>query len=123
MLAVVNGVDITEYINTKSYKVNADKDYESWLDGNRREHRIYTRTRIEGSFEVALYGKDNMLTQNFLDLWEGAVDNEVVTMGVFVQNTNRMETIEAYYEFTGKSHRKMLNGNYCDVLTVKITER
>lgn len=123
MLAVVNGVDITEYINTKSYKMNADKDYESWLDGNRREHRIYTRTRIEGSFEVALYGKNNMLTQNFLDLWNGAVDNEVVTMLVYVQNTNAMETIEAYFEFTGKSHREMINGNYCDVLTVKITER
>lgn len=123
MLAAISDVDITEYINEKSYKMNAEKDYDSWLDGNRREHRIYTRTRVEGSFEVALYGKNNMLTQNFLDLWNSVVDNEIITMLVFVQNTNKMEAIEAYFEFTGKSHRKMVNGNYCDVLTVKIKER
>lgn len=123
MLATVNGVDITEYINPKNYKMNADKKYESWEDGNLREHRIYTRSKIEGSFDVALYGLNNMLTQNFLDLWNGAVDNEIVTMSVFVQNTNKMETIEAYFEFSGKFHREMINGDYCDVLTVKITER
>lgn len=123
MLVTVNNVDITKYINPKTYKMNAEKEYESWLDGNYREHRIYTRTRIEGSFEVALYGQDNMLTQDFLDLWEGAVENEIVTMLVYVQNTNKMEAIEAYFEFDGKFHREMINGNYCDILTVKITER
>lgn len=123
MLAEINGIDITNYINEKSYKMNAVKSYESWLDGNFHEHRIYTRTKVTGSFEVALYGKNNMLTQNFLDLWESAVSNDIVTMLVFVQNTNKMEAIEAYFEFEGKSHRKMINGNYCDVLTVKITER
>ena len=123
MLVTVNNVDITKYINPKTYKMNAKKEYESWIDGNYREHRIYTRAKIEGSFEVALYGQDNMLTQNFLDLWEGAVNNNIVTMLVFVQNTNKLEAIEAYFEFSGKFHRKMINGNYCDVLTVKITER
>lgn len=123
MLASVNGIDITEYINPKNYKMNAERMYKSWEDGNLREHRIYTRSKIEGSFEVGLYGQNNMLTQNFLDLWDGAVDNEVVTMLVFVQNTNKMEAIEAYFAFDGKLHREMINGNYCDVLTVKITER
>lgn len=123
MLVMVNNTDITEYINKKTYKMNAEKSYESWLDGNYREHRIYTRTKIEGSFEVALYGKNNMLTQNFLDLWNGAVNNEIVTMGVFVQNTNKFEMIEAYFEFDGKAHREMINGNYCDILTIKIIER
>lgn len=123
MLVTVNNVDITKYINPKTYKMNAEKEYESWLDGNYREHRIYTRIRIKGSFEVALYGQDNMLTQDFLDLWNDAVENEIVTMLVYVQNTNKMEAIEAFFEFDGKFHREMINGNYCDILTVKITER
>ena len=123
MLVTVNNVDITEYINPKTYEMNAVKTYESWLDGNYKEHRIYTRTRIEGSFEVALYGQSDMLTQDFLDLWNGAVDNDIVTMLVYVQSTNKMEAIEAFFEFVGKSHREMINGNYCDVLTIKITER
>lgn len=123
MLVTINGTDITEYINPKTYKMNAEKSYESWLDGNYREHRIYTRTKVKGSFDVALYGQNNMLTQNFLDLWNGAVVNEIATMGVYVQNTNKFQMIEAYFELDGKFHREMINGNYCDVLTIKITER
>lgn len=123
MLAMINGVDITEYINTKTYKMNQEKQYESWQDGNYREHRIYTRTRIEGSFEVALYGKNNMLTQDFLDLWESAVHNNIVTILVYVQNTNKNETIEAYFKFDGTFHRELINGDYVDILSVEITER
>lgn len=123
MLVLVNNVDITEYINPKTYKMNAEKTYESWLDGNYREHRIYTRERIKGSFEISLYGQNNMLTQNFLDLWEGGVNRNVVTLLVYVQNTNQMEAIEAYFDFSGKFHREMINGNYCDVLTINILER
>ena len=123
MLAIVNNVDITEYINPKTYSMNAEGTYESWEDGNYREHRIYIRKKIKGSFEVALYGQNNMLTQNFLDLWNGAVTNNIVTMLVYVQNTNQMEPIEAYFEFSGKFHREMINGNYCDKITIKITEK
>lgn len=123
MLVSVNGVDVTEYINPKNYKMNADKPYISWEDGNFKEHRVYPRSKVKGSFEVALYGQNGMLTQNFLDLWNEAVENEIVTMLVYVQNTNKMEAIEAYFEFDGKFHREMINGNYCDILTVKITER
>ncbi len=123
MLVVVNSVDITEHINPTSYKMNAKKKYESWLDGNYREHRIYTRTRVQGSFEVALYGKDGMLTQDFLDLWNGAVTNNIVTLLVYVQNTNQMEAIEAYFEFEGDFHREMINGDYCDRITIEITEK
>lgn len=123
MLAMINGIDITDYINEKTYKMNQGKVYESWQDGNYREHRIYTRTRITGSFEVALYGKNAMLTQDFLDLWNSAVNNNVITILVYVQNTNKNELIEAYYEFEGTFHRKLLNGKYCDVLNVTIEER
>lgn len=123
MLVSVNGVDITKYISPKSYKMNAEKVYESWLDGNYVEHRIYTREKVSGSFQIALFGLDNMDTQAFIDLWNGAVDNEVVTILVFVQNTNKMEALNAYYEFDGKAHREMINGNYCDILTVSIQER
>ena len=123
MLVSVNGVDLTKYVNPKSYEMNAEKVYESWLDGNYVEHRIYTRARVSGNFQVALYGLDNMDTQAFLDNWNAAVNNEVVTMLVFVQNTNKMEAINAYFDFNGSFHREMINGNYCDILNVTIQER
>ena len=122
MLISVGNVDITEYINPKTYKMNAEKSYESWLDGNYKEHRIYTRTKVKGSFEVALYGKNNMKTQDFLNLWDSAVSNDVVTLLAYVQNINKNTAVQAYFEFSGKFHREMINGDYCDVLTVKIEE-
>lgn len=122
MLAIVNGTDITKHINSKSYKMNSSKNYQSWLDGNYREHRIYTRSKIQGSFTVILYGQDDILTQDFIDNWNGAVDNDVVTITLYVQNTNKMETIEAYFEFDGSFHREMINGEYCDKLSIKIEE-
>lgn len=123
MLVTVNNVDITKYINPKTYKMNAEDVYESWEDGNYREHRIVSRERIIGSFEVALYGLDGMTTQNFLDIWNDAVNNHVATLLVFVQNKNKNEAIEAFFKFKGTFHREMINGEYCDKLTIEITER
>ena len=123
MLVSVNGTDITPYINPKTYSMNADDNYESWNDGNNVEHRIYTRAKVKGSFMVALYGQNNMQTEDFLALWNGAVNNHVLTILVFVQNTNSMEAINAYYKFEGTFHREMINGNYCDVLKINIQER
>ena len=123
MLAQINGVDLTPYINPKTYEMNTEKQYESWQDGNFVEHRIYIREKVKGSFDVALYGQNNMTTQNFLETWMGGVDNNIALINVFVQSRNRMEPINAYFDFSGTFHREMINGNYCDVMHVEILER
>ena len=123
MLVKLGNTDITDFINPKSYKVNVEKEYESWLDGNYNEHRIYTRQKVKGSFTVALYGKDNMTTQAFLDLWNACVNHNVATITVFVQNENVEKEIQCYYSHDGIFHREMVNDAYCDVLTVEIMEK
>lgn len=127
MLVTINGVDLTPLIDEKSYKMNTEDTYESWLDGNYVEHRIYTRNKVKGSFNICLYGQtvNNtvMTTSAFLNLWNAAVDNHKATLGVFVQNMNSFEAIEAFYHFEGTFHREMINGSWCDKLTVSITER
>ena len=123
MLVSINGKDITKHISEKSYKMNSEPIYESWLDGNYKEHRIYTRTRVKGSFTICLYGSDGVGTAEFLENWNKAVSNNVATMAVFVQNENKMEAINAYFTFEGTFHREMLNGDYCDKLNVTIYER
>jgi hypothetical protein len=123
MLLVVNGTDLTDYVNPSSYSVNEVDQCDSWLDGNLVEHRIYGRSRVAGTFDVFLYGKDGMTTEAFLENWEAAVENHILTAQVFVQNKNTMKTINCYYTFEGTSHREMVNGNYCDKLTITIQER
>ena len=123
MLASINGFDLTPYINPKTYRMNAEDVYESWQDGNYIEHRIHTRTRIKGSFDVALYGQNGMTTTNFLNSWNEGVNNHVATMLVYVQNLGYNESIEAFFTFKGTFHRQMINNQYCDKLTIEIVER
>lgn len=122
MQVVVGGIDITNYIVTGSYNVNAADQYESWQDGNRREHRVIIRSKVSGSFEIGCCDKTITLS-DFLDAWNSAVDNGVVTMGCTVLNTGTFEALEAYYDITCKQHIKKGDGKIIDVMSVKIQER
>jgi len=123
MLARVKGVDLTPFISEKSYKMNVEEQYESWVDGNYKEHRIYTASKVKGSFTVCLYGYLEMTPTKFKQTWQSAVSDHVVTISVHCMNTNEWKTIQAYYTFDGTFHREMINGEYCDILTVNIKER
>lgn len=120
--ATVNGVDITPYLNKKNYKIESKKESESWFDGNNVKHSIYTRSRVQGSFEIALWGKDGMDYAAFLDNWDAAVVNNIVTIGLFCLNENSFKAIQAEFEMSSKKHEKLSNGNFFDRVTIKITE-
>lgn len=122
-LAIVNDVDITPYINTKTYNVNSDDIYESFENANYVETRIFTRKKIKGSFEVALYGRNGMDYETFLENWNAAVEDGIVTIGLWVMNDNQYEAIEAYYKFASSKHAELMNGNYIDRITITIEER
>lgn len=119
-LLTVNGKDLTRYIDKDTYQVNAEDVYESWLNANFVERRIIVRQRVKGSFTIKC---GNGLTYaSFLSTWMGAVDNGVVTLGVFVQSNNKFEAIEAYYKFEGSRHVEHSNGAVYDEVTVTIEE-
>ena len=123
MLAIIDNVDISPYINTKTYSVNSEKIYTSFENANYVETRIPIRKKVIGSFELALYGKNGMDYATFLNNLNSAVDNDVLTIGLFVQNDNQFEAIEAYYKLTGIRHVELINGNYLDRVTIEIEER
>ena len=124
-LVVIGETDITPYIDWQSYKMEQKSAYESWKDGNYIEHRIYVRTRLEGSFRVWLAGINGMDTEAFISLIESATTNHVTTMGVYDPTSGSMtvKAIEAYVTITPGKHREMMNGQYFDILTVKVTEK
>lgn len=117
---VVNQTDVTRYIDKDTYKMNSEDVYQSWQNANFVEKRIPVRTKVSGEFDIRC-GKGLTLA-NFLSNWEAAVVNKVVTIGVFVQNRNDFELIEAFYSITGKEHVELDNGAVYDLLTVKIEE-
>lgn len=122
MQVVVGGIDISNYIVTGSYDINASDQYESWKDGNGIEHRVIIRSKVSGSFDIGCCSKSITLS-DFLAAWDSAVDNGVVTIGCTVLNKNSFEALEAYYEIRGKDHIKKGDGQIIDIMSVKIQER
>lgn len=51
-LLVINGVDFTGMITVPNYKVNRVDVAETWLDGNKHEHKDFIRTQITGQFTI-----------------------------------------------------------------------
>lgn len=121
---VVNNTNLTPYIVDGTYSINSADTYESWKDGNMVEHRVIITHKISGSFEIACSNRANGITlSDFLDLWNGIVDNGVAQIGVWVPNKGSFEAIDCYYEITNKEHILSGDGEFIDVLTVNVKER
>ena len=102
--AVIANTDISKNIIKDTYKVNTEPVFESWTDGNFREHRIYIRDRVKGSFDVIFFDEDNGAYQDFLDLLDSATTNRVLTLGLFVVNESKFEVFEVYYSIEQSQH-------------------
>lgn len=122
ILATIGGTDITKYIIKDSYDINSEPVYQSWQDGNFREHRIYTRDRIEGDFEVIFFDEDNGSYEDFLELLAGSTSNHLTTMGLFVLNDSSFEALQAYVQITAKQHAETSDGRMVNKMTLKIEE-
>lgn len=124
MQVIVNNTDITNYIVEGSYKMDSSDTYESWKDGNMREHRIIVSQKIKGKFQVVCSNRANSITlADFLNVWNGAVNNGILTIGVYVLDTGSFEAIEAYYEMENVKHDRAGDGSFIDVLEISIQER
>lgn len=123
MLIYIGSNDITDIVVRGSYKMDKTQKYESFTDGNMVEHRIITAEKIGGQFEVVLSDKNDCNLAEFKEIWDAAVTNGYVLATVYVTNTGETKTINAYYTMTNKQHTETADGDYIDVLTIKLEER
>ena len=120
----VANTDLTKYIVSGTYKINSKDSYESWEDGNMLEHRVIIAQKVEGSFDIGCSNRTGGLTlAHFLELWNSAVDNGVVTLGLYVPSLNQFKALNCYYTITTKDHILSGDGDFIDVLTISIKER
>ncbi|MBO7430404.1 MAG: hypothetical protein J6U56_05260 [Spirochaetia bacterium] len=119
---VVNNTDYTDHIVPDSYDIYSEDIYESWLDGNKREHRIIVAKKIRGSLQIRC-APGILPLSTFLASWNTATDNGVTTMGIYVPNEDKFSAIEAYCAIKPAQHIKDVGGNLYDVLTIEISER
>lgn len=123
MLVTIGTTDITKHILESSYIMNATPNEKTWVDGNDVTHGIVTSEKINGSFTVALYGKDGMDARTFLNLIKEVTEDNVTTMLVYVSNKAENVVIEAGLKITNSSHKKLEKGTYLDVFELEVKER
>lgn len=120
---VVNNTNLTPYIVDGTYNVNSEDVYESWKDGNMKEHRVIVAQKISGSFDIACSNRTTGISlDTFLSTWNSAVNNGVATIGLWVPSKGAFEALECYYDIVSKDHILSGDGSFIDVLTVQIKE-
>lgn len=122
VLAVVASTDISKYIIKNTYDVNSAPIYESWTDGNFHEHRVYSRDRVTGSFDVIFFDDDNGAYQDFLTLLASATNNRLLTIGLFVVNESRFDAFNVYYTITAAQHAETTDGRMVNKMTINLEE-
>ena len=106
MLASINGTDITPYIQESSYEANDVGEYEEWKDGNRRKHRTKLRSAVEGSFSLVFVTATAL--NSFLTLLENnSTAAKLITMRLYIQNTNTTGDYDVFYEFENTDSRQI----------------
>ena len=119
---VVGGRDLTSYIVDGSYSVYAEDVYESWRNGNALEVRNIPTSKVKGKFQITC-APDKLALDDFLALWNSAVELGSVTLGLYVINTGLFQALECYYEIKPAQHIKSTGDVFYDVLEISITER
>ena len=122
-VAIIGSTDISNLIVDDTYKMDAEGLYESWKDGNYVEHRIYTSSKIRGSFDVVLSNKNNCTLSQFKTIIDNASTNHVLLGAFYCTNTGAVEAVNAFCKLTNKNHIITADGSTIDVVTVEITER
>lgn len=123
-LAVVNSTDITDYIIKDTYEVNSEPVYTSWEDANFVEHRVYVRDKVRGSFEVITFGTTpRTALVAFLDILKAATSNNVLTIGLYVENEGTFQALNCFYTVESTQHAVTKDGRYVDRAKISIEER
>ena len=123
-LAVVNSTNITDYIIKDTYEINSEPIYTSWEDANYVEHRIYVRDKVRGSFEVITFGTTpRTALVAFLDILKAATSNNVLTIGLYVENEGTFQALNCFYTVESTQHSVTDDGRYVDRAKISIEER
>lgn len=122
-MVFINNKNLKDYISIKTYNVNKESVYTSFLDGNYVEHRKEFRKKISGSFTLEFYGQGEMDVFLFNKFLEENTVNGITTMTVYVNNTGELETINAYVKTNCNYHREDINGFSIDKIVVELEER
>lgn len=120
--AKIGDIDITPFINEKSYKMDSVPVENKWTDANYAEHVDEVRRRVTGSFDLAFITDEQY--NDFITLLNNNKSGNLLTITVYVgSDINNLQTIYAYYKMTYKKRNEAMQGYIVTIVNMSISER
>ena len=115
--------DMTARVDVNSYAVNLEDVYDTWTDANGINHRVITRQRRAGTFQLGFAnGTDFAAWTSLLSTKKTAGGYYPVT--VYVNNTGSSDTINAFLDVSNPSDTwDLKHSRHWLVAKVTLTER
>lgn len=96
MLVKIGNTDITQNVIAESYEVNDERPFEEWKDADKKRHRDYER-HIVGKFDLKFTTESDY--NSFLNLMKNNTRDDIISMTLYVVNSGKEETINAFFDF------------------------
>lgn len=118
----IGGTDVTAYLDIQNYQMNREDVYDTWTDGNGRDHRVITRTRARGKTKAGF--RSAAAFAAFCALLANAKQTGGwYNVRAYISNTGATESFQAFIDAQEDSDKwDRLNGRQWQVQTLTITE-
>lgn len=115
-------VDMTGSVDIQNVGLNRQDVFETWTDGNWREHRVKVRERISGVVNIGFSSETAF--HDFLSALAAAVGEDgTVKLRAYVNNVQAVCEFFAYVDTVGAGKWDLLNGRQWQTLAITVSER
>lgn len=118
----IGTTDITPWIDIQDYDMQASDVYTTWTDANDVDHRVVTRRRISGKFQVGFDKAADFAAFTALLISAKNADG-YYSVTAYVNNTGETVTFDAYLDCTDADKWDLLNSRQWQVQDVTVTGR
>lgn len=115
-------VDMTTFVDIQEYGLNREAVFETWTDGNWKEHRVKVRDRISGVVNIGFASETTY--HDFLSALALAVGEDgTVKLKAYVNNVETVCEFFAYVDAVGAGKWDLVNGRQWQTLALTVSER
>lgn len=112
MYVKIGNTDVTSAVQETTYKVDREKQYDSWVNANNVERHRNIRYKIVGSFDMVFIPGYSMSYADFKALVDANTVGDVTTITLSVNNLDGANaTIQCFLDITFDPIIDLKNGS------------
>ena len=115
-------VDMTGSMDQQNYGLNRSEVYQSWTDGNWKDHRDVVRTRVSGAVKLG-FSSESDYTAFLTSFAAAALADGTVKIKAYVNNVQTVCEFYAFTDMEGAGKWNLTSGRQWQTLTIKVSEK